>query len=60
MRRGLRRKGGVRVTAEVAPGVFVDFDADGEAIGVEVLSVGLRVSGTYGAARRAHECWLRA
>ena len=42
-------------TEEVAPGVFVDFDADGEAIGVEVLSVGLRVSGTYGVAQRAHE-----
>ena len=42
-------------TEEVARGVFVDFDADGGAIGVEVLSVGLRVSGMYGAAQEAHE-----
>ena len=36
-------------TDEVAPGVFVDFDAAGRAVGVEVLSVRSRVSGTYGA-----------
>ncbi len=36
-------------TDEVAPGVFVDFDAAGRAVGVEVLSVCSRVSGTYGA-----------
>jgi uncharacterized protein YuzE len=35
-------------TDEVAPGVFVDFDAAGRAIGVEVLSVRSRVAGTYG------------
>lgn len=35
-------------TEEVAPGVFVDFDANGRAIGVEVLSVRSRVAGTYG------------
>ncbi len=34
--------------AEVAPGVFVEFDADGNAIGVEVLSVKPRAAGTYG------------
>ena len=34
-------------TTEVAPGVFVDFDAAGRAIGVEVLSVRSRVAGTY-------------
>jgi uncharacterized protein YuzE len=33
---------------EVAPGVFVEFDAEGNAIGVEVLSVALRSAGTYG------------
>jgi uncharacterized protein YuzE len=33
---------------EVAPGVFVEFDAAGNAIGVEVLSVTLRTAGTYG------------
>ncbi len=38
-------------TEEVAPGVFVDFDAAGRAIGVEVLSVRSRVSGTYGEPR---------
>ena len=38
-------------TEEVAPGVFVDFDADGRAIGVEVLSVRSRVAGTYGESR---------
>ena len=36
-------------TDEVAPGVFVDFDAAGCAIGVVVLRVRSRVSGTYGA-----------
>jgi uncharacterized protein YuzE len=34
--------------AEVAPGVFVEFDADGNAVGVEVLSVKLRAACTYG------------
>ncbi len=33
---------------EVAPGVFVEFDAAGNAIGVEVLSVKLRAAGRYG------------
>jgi uncharacterized protein YuzE len=33
---------------EVAPGVFVEFDADGNAIGVEVLSVARRAAGAYG------------
>jgi len=32
---------------EVAPGVFVEFDAAGNAIGVEVLSVRLRTAGGY-------------
>ena len=36
-------------TDEGAPGVFVDFDAAGRAIGLEVLSVRSRVAGTYGA-----------
>ena len=35
-------------TDEVAPGVFVDFDATGRAIGLEVLSIRSRVAGTYG------------
>jgi uncharacterized protein YuzE len=34
-------------TEEVAPGVFVDFDATGNAIGIEVLSVRRRVAGSY-------------
>jgi uncharacterized protein YuzE len=34
-------------TTEVAPGVFVDFDAHGNAIGVEVVSVRSRIAGTY-------------
>lgn len=38
-------------TEEVAPGVFVDFDAAGRAIGVEVLSVRSRVAGTFGKPR---------
>lgn len=38
---------------EVAPGVFVEFDTEGNAIGIEVLSVRLRTSGTSGAARKA-------
>jgi len=38
---------------EVAPGVFVEFDASGNAIGIEVLSVSLRASGRYGQAAKA-------
>lgn len=34
-------------TEEVAPGVLLDFDAAGNAIGIEVLSVRLRVAGSY-------------
>lgn len=34
-------------TEEVTPGVLVDFDAAGTAIGIEVLSVRLRVAGAY-------------
>jgi uncharacterized protein YuzE len=33
---------------EVVPGVFVEFDTDGNAIGIEVLSVKLRAAGRYG------------
>lgn len=29
-------------TDEVAPGVMVDFDADGDVVGIEVLNVSLR------------------
>jgi uncharacterized protein YuzE len=35
---------------EVAPGVFLEFDAAGTVIGVEVLSMKLRQGGTYGIA----------
>jgi uncharacterized protein YuzE len=38
---------------EVAPGVFVEFDANGNAIGIEVLSVKLRASGAYGQPAKA-------
>ncbi len=38
---------------EAAPGVFVEFDTDGNAIGVEVLSVKLRLSGAYGSRAKA-------
>jgi uncharacterized protein YuzE len=38
---------------EVAPGVFVEFDADGNAIGIEILSVKLRASGAYGQPAKA-------
>lgn len=34
-------------TEEVAPGVLVDFDTAGNAIGIEVLSVRLRETGAY-------------
>lgn len=36
--------GGVAVegTDEVAPGVMIDFDADGDVVGIEVLDVSLR------------------
>ncbi len=38
---------------EVAPGVFVEFDSLGNAIGIEVLSVSLRAAGRYGQAAKA-------
>jgi uncharacterized protein YuzE len=38
---------------EVAPGVFVEFDADGNAIGIEVLSIKLRSAGRYGQEAKA-------
>jgi uncharacterized protein YuzE len=38
---------------EVAPGVFVEFDADGNAIGIEVLSVRRRTAGEYGQQAKA-------
>jgi uncharacterized protein YuzE len=34
-------------TKEVAPGVMLDFDGTGNVIGVEVLSVRLRLDGAY-------------
>jgi uncharacterized protein YuzE len=34
-------------TREVAPGVMLDFDSEGSVIGIEVLSLRLRMSGTY-------------
>jgi len=40
-------------TSEVAPGIFIDFDPDGHAIGVEILGVRGRVAGTYGDGERA-------
>jgi uncharacterized protein YuzE len=44
-------------TREVAPGVMIDVDANGDLVGVEVVSVSLRGIGTYGAldAERAAE-----
>ena len=32
----------VEGTDEVAPGVMIDFDADGDVVGIEVLNVSLR------------------
>lgn len=40
-------------TREVAPGVFVDFDAAGNAIGIEVVGVRNRLAGTYPRDRQA-------
>jgi uncharacterized protein YuzE len=40
-------------TREVAPGVMLDFDAEGNVIGIEVLSVRLRLSGKYHGLREA-------
>ncbi|HET9018297.1 MAG TPA: DUF2283 domain-containing protein [Acetobacteraceae bacterium] len=37
----------VAETQEVAPGVMLDLDADGNLVGVEVLSVRLRAAGAY-------------
>ena len=50
-----RRESGAERTEEVAPGVFLDFDGDGREVGVEVLSVRRRVTGTYGVVRREAE-----
>ena len=35
-------------TSEVAPGIFIDFSADGRAVGIEILGVRGRGAGTYG------------
>ena len=43
----------VSETREVAPGVMLDLDADGNMIGVEVLSVRVRATGTYGTTAKA-------
>ena len=40
-------------TREVAPGVMLDLDAEGNMIGIEVLSVRVRASGAYGANSKA-------
>jgi uncharacterized protein YuzE len=40
-------------TREAAPGVMLDLDAQGNLVGIEVLSVSLRASGTYGVAAKA-------
>jgi uncharacterized protein YuzE len=37
-------------TEEVAPGVMLDFDADGQVIGIEVLNVSERMVSTKAAA----------
>lgn len=42
-------------TEEVAPGVMLDFDAEGNVIGIEVLSVRLRIAKAEAAARAAAE-----
>jgi uncharacterized protein YuzE len=38
---------------EVAPGVFVEFDPEGNVIGIEVLSVRVRAAGRYGTPAKA-------
>ena len=40
-------------TQEVAPGVIIDLDANGDLVGIEVLSVRLRATGRYGTAQKA-------
>ena len=35
-------------TREVAPGLFLDLDAQGNAVGIEVLSIRPRAAGTNG------------
>jgi uncharacterized protein YuzE len=40
-------------TREVEPGVMLDFDAEGNVIGVEVLSIRLRLAGAYHGLREA-------
>jgi uncharacterized protein YuzE len=35
-------------TQEVAPGVMIDLDESGQMVGIEVLGVRVRGSGTYG------------
>lgn len=36
-------------TTEVAPGVMIDLDINGQLVGIEVLSVRTRSTGAYGA-----------
>lgn len=36
-------------TKEVAPGVMLDLDEDGNVVGIEVLSIRTRSAGRYGA-----------
>ena len=31
----------------MSPGILIDFDAEGRAIGIDILSVGLRLDGSY-------------
>lgn len=38
----------IEATQEVAPGVMIDLDANGDLVGVEVLSVRSRAMGAYG------------
>ena len=42
----------VAETIEAVDGVLIDLDEAGQMIGIEVLSVRLRASGTYGQAKR--------
>ena len=43
---------GIAETEEIAPGVMIDLDTNGNLVGIEVLSVRLRSAGTYSVVAR--------
>jgi uncharacterized protein YuzE len=40
-------------SAEVSPGIMLEFDTEGRVIGIEIEAVSLRMAGTYGGKAKA-------